>query len=206
MATKYTNQRDDDGGCKIFRNDKAVATLNPPSGEVTYIGDGKKFAVPISKEIALVLDALGEGVTSDPIAEKAAGKEQEAVAAMEEASTPINPEALADPMPPTPPRDPKDVVIDRQEKHIASLQEEIRELQRRASGDLTPKVPDRYKGIDMHPEGSPVWSREQGNCTPEFVKWAREGGYTKEEFLQVYKGRIKDLSYTGCKENRPNKG
>ena len=178
MATTYTHKESaQEGLYEIYRNGEAVAAYTHETKGVDYIGNGKKFAVPISKEVTAIAGTLTVLETE-----------------------------LADPVPPTPPRDPKDVVIDRQEKHIASLQEEIRELQRRASGDLTPKVPDRYKGIDMQPEGSPAWSALQGNCTPEFVKWARDGGYTKEEFLQVYTGRIKDLSYTGCKENRPDMG
>ena len=56
------------------------------------------------------------------------------------------------------------------------------------------RIPKRYQGIPFGAPGSPPMGK-MGDITPEYVEWARNGGYTKDQWLQAYAGRIKDLTY-----------
>ena len=80
-------------------------------------------------------------------------------------------------------------------KYTASLEGEVRDLRSQRDGEEVDRTPDRYKGIPTNIEGAPVQDPAQGDTTPEFVAWARAGGYTAEQFKQVYSGRLKDLTY-----------
>ena len=85
-------------------------------------------------------------------------------------------------------------------KHVASLEGEVRDLRNQRDGVEVDRTPDRYKGIPINPEGAPIQDPAQGDTTPEFVAWARVGGYTAEQFQQVYSGRLTDLTYPTPKE------
>ena len=85
-------------------------------------------------------------------------------------------------------------------KYTASLEGEVRDLKAKERGDKVDRTPDRYKGIPSAMEGAPVQDPHLGDMTPEFIAWARDGGYTKAQFLQVYSNRIKDLTYPTPKE------
>lgn len=172
MATKYTHSKVG-SNYEIQRNGEQVATFDPITEEVAYVGEGKKFAVPIGKEVTTITDA---DAPADAPAETSG-----------EVSTKELTKALT-----------------KANKYIASLEGEIRDLRndQRGGGNNTTRVPDRYKGIPTNPKGAPVQTPHQGDLTPEFVAWAREGGYTKEQFLQVYSGRIKDLTYPAPKKEK----
>lgn len=168
MATEYTHKKVD-SEFYIYRNEDHVANYEPVSGEITYFGDSKKFAGPIAKEITKIVTDVPTKVEKEVSRLKKYTEE---------------PTAIPD----------KEVVKLR--KYIASLEAEVCELRAKERGEAVVHTPERYEGVPVGAEGSPVMGNE-GDLTPDYLKWAREGGYTEEQFIQAYKGRVKDLTYKG---------
>lgn len=154
MAAEYTTNKIGDKH-EICRNGELVATYTVASGTTIYAGDGKKYAVPISKQIKSL-----EGVSAPPADEPAESNE-----------------------------------VVQLKQYVESLKSEVQELKRQLAGENTTRVPDRYKGVPIdHPDAPPMDPRG-GLITPAYLDWARSGGFTEEQFIRVYKGKIKDLSY-----------
>lgn len=176
MATEYTN-KEKEGEFLIYRNEAHVATFSPESNHVGFTPGNDKYAPPVGREVARIQTALAE--------ESKGG-----------ASTPVElPEMVIDPTPTPPPVspkpkvDPRDAKISKLEQFIQSQTIEIAELKTQLRGETVQRVPERYKGINLNDPDSPVKDPALGDLTPAYVKWAREGGYTKEQFAQAYKGR-----------------
>jgi hypothetical protein len=161
MATTYTHKKSE-SNYEIYRNDDHVATYDPVTEEVDYVADGKKYAVPISKEVSTIAGLGG------PVAPKGTTSDDKAA-------------------------------LIKARKYIESLEKEVQDLKNIERGVLVQRIPDRYKGITINPEGSPVMGMG-GDLTPEFVEWCRAGGHTKEHFLQRFDGRIQDLTYPAPKK------
>ncbi len=193
MATKYTHKKEDEV-YHIIRNDEHVATLDPTTEEVTILDGNSNYAAPIGRVVAEIMRGAEPEEPAEP----------EAPAEPEE---PAEPEAPVDPVKKQAPAEPEatagekvlETKIAKLNKHIASLEAEIRKLRNEAAGIKDNRTPDRYKGIPTNVEGSPVQDPHLGDMTPAFIQWARKGGYTEAQFLQVYKTRLKDLSYLATK-------
>jgi hypothetical protein len=66
MATTYTHKKSE-SNYEIYRNDDHVATYDPITEEVSYTGNGKKYAVPISKEVTVIAEPKSIApIESDP--------------------------------------------------------------------------------------------------------------------------------------------
>ena len=167
MPTKYTNQNVE-GDFKIFRNDDHVATYDPVTEEVAYTDGNEKYAGPIGRQVsAIKAPPVEETPPPAPV--------------VEEEPAPVVEEDL--------------IRENRRLKNVINdLSIQLGEA-RDKNADAQEHVADRYKGIPTDPKNAPVQTANLGDLTPEFVEWARAGGYTEEQFLQVYTGRIKDLSY-----------
>lgn len=175
MPTKYTTQKVNSDH-EIYRNDVHVATYDPATDDTTYTNGNDKYAGPIGRQVIQLKETPPEGELYEA-----------EVIILEE---------------PDPQRESKSgevkliLQLANQAKHITSLKQEIFDLKRLLRGDKKPKTPARYEGIDYAPEGSPC-KGPHGDLTPEFVEWARNGGWSEAHFLQVYTGRLKDLTYKG---------
>ena len=69
MATEYTVNNIGDKH-EICRNGELVATYDAVKETTTYAGDGKKYAVPISKEIVVIKGPPPEIVKAEPPSDK----------------------------------------------------------------------------------------------------------------------------------------
>ena len=167
--TKYAHEKQGDI-YSILRNGDLVASYDPSSEEVNYFLNGSRYSGPIGKEIA-------------SIASKPAKK----------------PDA-----PVKPPQEPPAIKVEkstpqrvRDAKHIASLQREIHDLKAHISGErkMASSSARHFDDIDL--SEAPARSKLHGDCTPEFVEWARNGGggFTKEIFNRQFEGRIPDLTF-----------
>jgi hypothetical protein len=59
------------------------------------------------------------------------------------------------------------------------------------------RVHPRYEGIVFDNPDAPETIKTLGDLSPEFIEWARSGGWSEADFLQVYTGRIDDITYKG---------
>tara|TARA_R110000850_G_C9996151_1_gene468204 strand:- start:38651 stop:39118 length:468 start_codon:yes stop_codon:yes gene_type:complete len=154
MKTEYTTNRFKDRD-EICRNGELVATYTAANNSTTYAGEGKKYAVPVSKLI--------KSLRSDDIQP-----------------------------------DSREVI--KLQQHVRSLQEEIEALKRQiAGGPDADRTTDRYRGIPLNHPDAPTMEPRLGLISPKYLEWARSGGFTEEQFLRVYTGKIKDLSYPSTK-------
>ena len=76
-----------------------------------------------------------------------------------------------------------------------NLKQELQELRDGGSSTGGTFVPERYQD-EVDESDAPLKNPTQGDLTPDYVKWAREGGMTREVFHRRYRGRIKDLSHS----------
>jgi hypothetical protein len=85
------------------------------------------------------------------------------------------------------------------EQHV-ELQELVKKLNAEIVQLKNPEGPApvaaRYVGIDFSNPDAPKMGMA-GDKTPEFIEWARYGGFTAAEFKQCYGGRIEDTTYKG---------
>lgn len=175
MATKYTHKKSE-SDYEIYRNDDHVATYDPITEEVTYTGEGKKYAVPISKEVTLIVDAEEQA-------------EPKGGASTESDQAPIDATKESDQAP----TDAKAALV-KAHKYIASLEKEVQDLKiKQRGGNAAPRVPERFRD-PVDETGAPVKEPMLGDLTPDYIEWARNGGMTPEVFQRRYHNRIKDLT------------
>mgnify|MGYP000045903475 FL=1 len=166
MATEYTHKKTGEN-FHILRNTEHVATYNPTLDDVSYTEGGGKYAGPIGKEVSKITQVTPP---SEPIEDPKPVAKTSEVQRLRKQRT-------------------------QDSKLIESLEQEIRELNEQIKSGKKIKAPSgRYKDV-VDLTGSPVRSKHLGDLTPDFIEWARNGGFTKEVFLRRYTGRIKDISY-----------
>lgn len=175
MPAKYSHEKTEAGDYQILRNDVVVATYDAIEDDVTYTEDNDRYAGPIGREVAKI--KRGEDTLKD---------------------IPDSPEAFPDPEPKPDkqpaPEAPVTAEVIRLRAQVASLEQELADM--RNPGTRPSSPPARYEGIEYQPEGSPEMG-PHGDLDEEFVKWCRNGGVSKEHFIQRYRGRLKDLTYNG---------
>lgn len=224
MATEYTHTQVK-SGFQIHRNTEHVATYNPKTDSTSFTEGNDKYAGPVGREVVKLKMApiKGEQPTAADTPMPATVKEVagETEESFKLAGVMYNNYCVAvggeafngDPLPvwiefSTDATKAKQVdawrtvgVIalfapsPRQRQHITSLEREVVELKNHASGEPTVRITDRYQGIDTNPTGAPAQDPMLGDLTPTYIEWARIGGMSKADFVQVYTGRIPDLTY-----------
>tara|TARA_R110000796_G_scaffold251769_1_gene383936 strand:- start:3446 stop:4009 length:564 start_codon:yes stop_codon:yes gene_type:complete len=185
--TKYTHEKE--GSLySIKRNGDLVASYDPISEDVKYYLNGSRYSGPIGKEVASIVLA--------PVEPPLAVKEPDAPAEPPEPAKP--PQEMPPPPPATKvekstPRETRDA------KLIESLKREVHDLKAHISGERKLTSPSARHLDDIDLSESPVRSKMRGDCTPEFIEWARTGGggFTEEIFIRQYKGRIPDITFKG---------
>lgn len=176
MPTKYSHQKTEDGDFQILRNDEIVATYDPLNDETSMVYDDKRMVGPINREVSKIRqgDAPAQEVHTDDDTGKPEPKPE-----------------------PKPELEDKDAVIADLRRQVKRLQLELAYKTDDTSNAAPIKsIPARYQGLEIVPEGSPAMGKP-GDLTEEFVEWCRNGGVSKEHFIQRYEGRLKDLTYKG---------
>jgi len=171
MATEYTVNKIGDNH-EICRDGELVATYNEVIETTTYAGTGKKYAVPISKQIAFIK------ADQTPLILHKGQTEEDQEKIVKEFIENAPPQA-----------DKKDAKIKTLEAHVTSLQLEIEDLKRQiATGGKAPHVRDRFAGVPVdHPE-APEKDKFLGIYTPAYIEWARSF-WKPEQFTKIYKDK-----------------
>lgn len=187
MATEYTVNKIGDNH-EICRDGELVATYNEVIETTTYAGTGKKYAVPISKQIAAIKG--GRAPFEIEKVKEATAKIMKTSASVLDGMTTEGKsklrEAIIDSGLAT---DKKDNKIKTLEAHVTSLQLEIEDLKRQiATGGKAPHVRDRFAGVPVdHPE-APEKDKFLGIYTPAYIEWARSF-WKPEQFTKIYKDK-----------------
>jgi len=170
MANTYTNKRIGED-FEIYRGDEHVATYDPVTEDTTYTNSSDRFAGPIGRQVKAIARSYEPDEPPTPVVEI---KEEPKVSES----------------------DLRELVTLRRQNGL--LEKEVETLKRElhAPEERVGKVHPRYVGIEFGDPDAPNIDYT-GDLTPEFVEWARYGGWSEADFIQVYTGRLKDLTYKG---------
>ena len=145
---------------------------------------GEDFEIYRGDEHVATYDPVTEDTTYTNSSDRFAGPIGRQVKAIARSYEPDEPEAVVS-------------EVTKLEEENALLRQEVESLKSELLVDEeAPRINPRYEGIKFDNLDAPERVL-YGDMTPEFVEWARCGGWSEADFIQVYTGRLKDLTYKG---------